>query len=411
MLVSLLMMMVMGLSVPVNAEEITNPAPAFKDLSSAHWAYDSIMYGVEKGYITGFPDDTFRPNDPVTVAQFLTMMLMSMTEKDSDGFVWWSEENLSLVPEWKVSSLITSTSNFELGTPWYQNFVVTSKNIGVIKGEYDGRYNEKLTRERASRLVENLDLWFNGPIHNAYSLIAAPELFKDYNHIEEYLRGDVAKVALRGIMVGNTQGNFNPKALISRAEAARLVMVLAQPGLRNKPVLDLVGVPYSVVPNPGYKNEMTFVFANPEMKNIYDKMAENQNYYSGATDAYNGSLEYYENDELKRKNFDRVHYFDFSDPVMPFDLSMGFEGNTYTLSLSTLAGRLERASIVIDQLTSLVFKKNSSVVSKLFADSVASERSGKVVEINKVIEGRQIVISSTGYDFLRIAISAYQDSE
>ncbi|TCM97227.1 subtilisin family serine protease [Paenibacillus sp. BK033] len=41
----------------------------FKDLDYGHWAYGAIARAVQKGWIKGFPDGTFRPNQPVTRAE------------------------------------------------------------------------------------------------------------------------------------------------------------------------------------------------------------------------------------------------------------------------------------------------------------------------------------------------------
>ena len=39
-----------------------------------HWGKEYIEYGVEKGYISGFEDNTFRPDEKVTRAQFAKMI-------------------------------------------------------------------------------------------------------------------------------------------------------------------------------------------------------------------------------------------------------------------------------------------------------------------------------------------------
>ncbi|MCM3628070.1 S8 family serine peptidase [Paenibacillus glycanilyticus] len=41
----------------------------FKDLDDDHWAYGAIAKAVQKGWIKGFPDGTFRPEQPVTRAE------------------------------------------------------------------------------------------------------------------------------------------------------------------------------------------------------------------------------------------------------------------------------------------------------------------------------------------------------
>lgn len=55
------------------------PAPsfaqtAFPDVSSSYWAAPFINALVARGVITGFPDGTFRPEEPVTRAQFAAML-------------------------------------------------------------------------------------------------------------------------------------------------------------------------------------------------------------------------------------------------------------------------------------------------------------------------------------------------
>ena len=53
---------------PISASAVT-----LTDIDGS-WAKDVILYGVEKGYIGGFTDGTFRPNQSVTRAQFAKML-------------------------------------------------------------------------------------------------------------------------------------------------------------------------------------------------------------------------------------------------------------------------------------------------------------------------------------------------
>ncbi|MBV1758437.1 MAG: S-layer homology domain-containing protein [Dethiosulfatibacter sp.] len=46
----------------------------FSDLTESHWAYEEIKKASSKGYISGFPDNTFRPDQPVTREQFSTII-------------------------------------------------------------------------------------------------------------------------------------------------------------------------------------------------------------------------------------------------------------------------------------------------------------------------------------------------
>jgi len=52
-------------------------AQGFTD-TQGHWAKTTIEWGQSKGYITGYPDGSFKPNNQVTEAEILTMLLSSM---------------------------------------------------------------------------------------------------------------------------------------------------------------------------------------------------------------------------------------------------------------------------------------------------------------------------------------------
>lgn len=49
-------------------------ATSFSDVSSDYWARPFIRELANRGILSGFPDGTFRPNDPVTRAQFAAMV-------------------------------------------------------------------------------------------------------------------------------------------------------------------------------------------------------------------------------------------------------------------------------------------------------------------------------------------------
>ena len=41
-------------------------AQSFSDVNVCNWFYDNIISAVEKGYIQGYEDGTFRPNEKIT---------------------------------------------------------------------------------------------------------------------------------------------------------------------------------------------------------------------------------------------------------------------------------------------------------------------------------------------------------
>lgn len=384
----------------------------FKDVPTTHWAYQPIMQGVDKGYISGDPNGTFRPNDPVTVAEFIKMVEMTLTEKDSSGFVWWSDKYMNAAPGWKQSQLNGAVTSFDNGKPWYINYVTTAQNLDLIRDEYVGRYEEKLTRERAAKIINNLDSYFHGTIQREYAMIAGPQLFKDFGKADKYYQEYVADVAIRGIMVGNTQGYFLPKSTITRAEAAKICVLLADADQRSKVKVNTSPATVEDVPQPGF-NDMTFVFANAEMKKTYDAMYAHQKSYAGVTNAYTGELGYFADEAARDETFNSTFYFgiDFESKNQS-DFGVSFAGNVYNALISIDQSRFNRASNEINYFLSIIFTDNTSQSSVMgtLKSAVSDAQKSKDVNINKTIEGRQVTISKSD-NYLYFSISAYKDKK
>jgi len=77
------------------------PAPAvgaaeFSDLAATHWAHTEIVNLAQQGVISGFPDGTYRPDDPVTREQFARLVATLLGEPvDREAiFTEYEKENL-----------------------------------------------------------------------------------------------------------------------------------------------------------------------------------------------------------------------------------------------------------------------------------------------------------------------------
>ncbi len=397
-----------------NTLTVAAEAATFKDVPKTHWAYTTIMEGVQKGYLSGTGNNVFKPNDPVTVAQFLKMVLLSMTEKDGNGKIGWSESTLNLMPEWNKRSFLDSSISFDAGgkgQAWYINYVNTAKMLYIIRDQYEERYDEKLTRERAADIINHLDNYLHGTLVDSYAEKAGPVLFKDYSKIGVGFQIASAKVALRGIMVGNAGRYFNPKSLISRAEAAKITYVLNNTEARNPQKIDMSKIPYATVNVSGYSTT-PFVFSNWDMKTVYDGLKVDQKNYSGVTRNFFGTLNYYSSLENADRHMEQMYYFidNVWDKTIYFDLRIGFDGNVYTLLINTNKDSVSRSSHTVDLFLDLVFK-DKSAVKQLIDKSVKLDQAGGYPEYDKIFENRQVIISSTGTGMLSIGISAYSDKK
>ena len=57
-----------------NSVSLYNSPPTFKDLKKDHWAYGAIQSAIARGYFKGYEGGTFKPNAPVTRAEFAALL-------------------------------------------------------------------------------------------------------------------------------------------------------------------------------------------------------------------------------------------------------------------------------------------------------------------------------------------------
>jgi hypothetical protein len=107
------------------AEAVSNPT-VVKDVS-AHWAKAQIEEAVAKGYVAGYPNGTFKPDAPVTRAQFITMLVRAL--------------GLEHGPE---------------GSTWYTTYVKAAKEAAIYQGDSDfaeWNMNKEISREHMAWLA------------------------------------------------------------------------------------------------------------------------------------------------------------------------------------------------------------------------------------------------------------------
>ena len=54
---------------PLEGEE-----PMFEDVEEGRWSYDAIRWCAERGLLQGYPDGTFKPEEPVTREQLAVIL-------------------------------------------------------------------------------------------------------------------------------------------------------------------------------------------------------------------------------------------------------------------------------------------------------------------------------------------------
>jgi len=208
-------------------------APAFaqtinySDVPSDYWAKDFITEIVKMGIMEGFPEGTFRPDGPVTRAQFAAMLRRANAN-------YWEKPNINK----SVTFTDVSTSY------WAANAINSVIRTGFMRG-YPGnifRPELNIPREQVFVFLAN-GLGYSSPQEPSSVL----SIYDDASSISDYALAPIAAATANQLVVNypNT-ARLNPTGNATRAEvAAAIYQALVRDG--KAPAINS---PYIVTPKP-----------------------------------------------------------------------------------------------------------------------------------------------------------------
>ncbi|GLX66612.1 S-layer homology domain-containing protein [Paenibacillus glycanilyticus] len=191
----------LSLTFAVPSYAATNP---FSDLTNIA-AKDKIIALQEQGIVHGISDDSFAPNDTITAAQGIKLIVNA------------ANLNLDLVRflvEPKATDYFKNADN----DAWYANALITASVNGVeLPADLDP--NKKWTREEFTHLlISTIETHSNLP-----KLKLAPIAINDSSDITIDYDGSIQRALAYNVVKLDEQGNFHPKSDITRAEAAEQI--------------------------------------------------------------------------------------------------------------------------------------------------------------------------------------------
>ena len=116
---------------------------SFGDISG-HWAEADVLYAASVGWITGYPDGTFRPDQSITRAEFMTMvnrMLERISQDDGDLL---------------KDEMVTWADNADPGA-WYYLAVQEATNSHLPEYKDAVAPNQNFRYERWAEMAQNRD--------------------------------------------------------------------------------------------------------------------------------------------------------------------------------------------------------------------------------------------------------------
>lgn len=176
----------------------------FPDVRPTEWFCADVSYASRRGIVRGDDDGMFRPNDPVTRGEFVTMLARLLL----------SEQYPEALPE---SPFVDVSEN-----RFYTKAVLWACSSQITNGTSDTTFspNDHILRQDMATMI--------------YRAEALPELgelpelteafhFADEADISLYAKDALLKLQLQGVLKGNPDGCVKPKNKLTRAEAVTVL--------------------------------------------------------------------------------------------------------------------------------------------------------------------------------------------
>jgi len=196
---------------------ISNPAQAFyTDMDESHWAYQSIKFLTEVGVVVGYPDGTYKPDIPVTRAEFASMAIKAL-----------GQESTNVTQEIDFDDI---TSEF-----WAYNIIQKAVYFDLIpdaKGE-SYRPFDSVTR------AEAINIAVNALTTNQISQQKADEIisksYEDYTQMPAWFLMAAAKAHVLDLVVvmPGHEGKMEANRPANRAEVAMILYKMMQEAKLN----------------------------------------------------------------------------------------------------------------------------------------------------------------------------------
>ncbi|OGO78086.1 MAG: hypothetical protein A2Y23_15505 [Clostridiales bacterium GWB2_37_7] len=234
-----------------------------KDLEidgKAHWAKDYIDKLIDKLIIAGYPDGTFKPNNPVEVDAYIKMVVAALGNNFENGKDYWA-------------------------TP----FINKAIELKLIDSNEFNTYRRVITREEAAKVIvqalATLEQLPSEEEINKYKSVVP-----DYAKISVQYKQHALIAYATGMITGDPKGNFNPTDNLSRAEAATVIMRLLDKSLR-KPIAVQEEEETAVLPELLKSDEEVWGQENiGEMTSLREYQVKNGKLYFSYKDYYEDVL-------------------------------------------------------------------------------------------------------------------------
>lgn len=367
---------------------------------AGHWAEKTIMEWQSKGKISGYEDNTFRPDASITRAEFVHLLNSVISLEDGIAI------HFDDVTE----------------SDWFYEDIAKAAGSHIIAGFEDNTFhpNEKITRAQAALIIKNVLQLPDDTVSVSIT---------DDAEIPDWAKSAVSMMIHSGYLSGYEDGSFAPNKSMTRAEAVSMLHRIEKN--TNETLLNTNETLPSTNEAIAIQDEFSQNIENHSGNTVW-KSGDNGNSYQSKTVKEEKKTE-------KKKQITKDNIADFYGKILEDDVILVVDKDGMELSDIELNGKTEiiytqtpsveqenviptiflKGSTKIKDMTistPAIIKAENNIIENLTLKESVTIRDVKVIHIDcldnkEIFEKKTICISVEGNTNCNIAISEFATVE
>lgn len=167
----------------------------------------------QRAFVDGYSDGTVRTTKGVTRAEFIKMLVLAVGDYDPD---------MDYIPIYGDKFIDVPSDK------WHANYIAYGRKMGIVDGYEDGTFrpDKEIQRAEAAKLIyQAIPELVNSP--EASGEYDIDEIFSDIKE-KDWFAKQVEALYYLDIIGGYNDGTFKPTKVLTRAEAIKMIVLIAE---------------------------------------------------------------------------------------------------------------------------------------------------------------------------------------
>lgn len=355
---------------------------SFTDVQ-AHWAVKTIEEMVQRGILDGYPNGTFRPQEPVKVDQFIKMLILSYSDLHQNGDRSWnasflqslSAENQAILKQdYRYFDFKASTAGY-----WAKPYIDVASDLHLLNRSRYNDFQADMTRENVAEILY-YTLQETEFLEDSQFSQSIAQTYGDLRSASEREQKFIAESLVKGIMQGYPSGYFGVGQTVTRAEALVILNRLTDKTKRIAMKVSPEKLERTVPTLGG--GQKVVVFPDQRMWDAYETLAKAGQLRGSNHDLFETTLRLFKDQEEKDLVLAKQ-----SGASEEAALWLDPQYNTYGITIQLRTGTLARNQEAIQLFANQLFGYNASTFHQTFTEICTNVEAGKKTDSTSIIIG------------------------